>query len=65
MATIYARLINQHKFKNHILFSASSCKINEEDQKSAEIELFINLNINNNITETDIDIIEVKSQLEH
>ena len=48
MATIYARLINQYKFKYHILFSARFYKINEEDQRSDEIELFINLNINNN-----------------
>ena len=65
MATIYARLINHYKFKNHILFSASFYKINEEDQRSDEIELFINLNINNNLTETDNIIIDVESQLEH
>ena len=65
LATIYARLINQYNFKYHIIFSASSYKIIEEDQRSDEIELFINLNFNNNLTETDIDKIDVKSQLEH
>ena len=65
MATIYARLMNQHKFNYHILFSASFYKINEEDQRSHEIELFINVNIKNNLTETDINITDVKSQLEH
>ena len=65
MVTIYARLINQYKYKYHILFSASFYKINEEDQRSDEIELFNNLNINNNLTETEIDNIDVKSQLEH
>ena len=65
MATIYARLINHYKFKYHTLFSASFYKINEEDQKSDEIELFVNLKINNNLTDTDIDNIDVKSQLEH
>ena len=64
MATIYARLINQCKFKNHILFSARFYKINEEDKKN-EIHLFINLNINHNLTETDLDNIHFKSQLEH
>ena len=63
MATIYARLKNQYKFKYHILFSARFYKINEEDQRSDD--LFINLNINNNLTETDINNIGVKSQLEH
>ena len=65
MATIYARLINQYKFKYHILFSASFYKINEEDQRSDEIQLFINLNINNKLTENDIDKIDNKSQLEY
>ena len=65
MATIYARLINQYKFRYHILFSASFYKINEEDQRSDEIDLFINLNIDNNLTETGINNIDVKSQLEH
>ena len=65
MATIYARLINQNKFKNHTLFSASFYKINEEDQKNNEIELYINLNINHSLTESGIDNIDVRSQLEH
>ena len=63
MATIYARLINRYKFKYHIFFSASFYKINEEDQRSDEIELFINLNFNNNLTKTDISNFDVKSQL--
>ena len=65
MATVYARLINQYKFKYHILLSASFYKINEEDQRSDEIELFFNLKINHNLTESDIDNIDVRSQLEH
>ena len=65
MATIYDRLINRYKFKHHMLFSASFYKINEEDQRSDEIELFINLNVNNNLTETHNTNIDVKSQLEH
>ena len=65
LAIIYARLINQYKFKHHTLFSASFYKINEEDQRIDEIELLNNLNIKYNITKTDIDNIDVKSQLEH
>ena len=65
LSVIFARLINQYKFKYHTLFSASFYKINEEDQKSNEYELYINLYINNNITESDIDIIDNRSQLEH
>ena len=65
MATIYARLINQYKFKYHIVFSASFHKTNEEDQRSEETDIFINLNINHNSTESDINNIGAKSQLEH
>ena len=48
MSTVYARLINQHKFSYPILFSAIFYRINEENQRSDEIELFINLIFNNN-----------------
>ena len=65
MATFNARLINQYKFKHHIFFSASLYKINEEGQRSDEIEIFINLNINDNLTEMDNNDIDVKSQLDH
>ena len=59
LSVIYARLINQYKFKYHTIFSASFYKINEEDQRYNEIELYINLNINHNLTESDIDNIDV------
>ena len=65
MANIYARLMNQYKFKCHIFSSASFYKFIEEDQISDEIEEFIHLNNNLNLTETDIDNINVKTQLEH
>ena len=65
LSVIYARLINQYKFKYHTLFSASFYKIKEEDQRNNEIELYINLNINHNLTESDINDIDVRSQLEH
>ena len=65
LSVIYARLINQYKFKYHTLFSASFYKINEEDQRNNEIELYMNLKSNHNLTESDNDNIDVKSQLEH
>ena len=65
LSVIYARLINQNKFKYHTLFSASFYKINEEDQRNNEIELYINLKINHNLRESNIDNIDVRSQLEH
>ena len=39
--------------------------LNEEDERSDEKELSFNLNLNRNLTETDINTIDVKSQLEH
>ena len=65
LSVIYARLINQNKFKYHTLFSASFYKINEEDHRYNHIELYMNLTNNNNLTESDIDNIDVRSQLEH
>ena len=65
VSVIYARSLNQNKFKYHTVFSASFYKINEEDQRNNDIELYINLNINHNLTESDIDNIDVRSQLEH
>ena len=38
MATIYARLINQYKFKCHIMFSAIFYKINEEGRRDKKTE---------------------------
>ena len=65
LSDIYARLIKQYKLKYHTLFSASFYKINEEDQRFNEIELYLNLRINHNLTESDIDNIDVRSQLDH
>ena len=65
MATIYAILIKQYKFINHVIFSASVYKIKKEDQRSDEIESFIILNNNHNLLETDINNIDVKTELGH
>ena len=64
-SVIYARLINQNKYKYHTLFSANFYKIIEEDQRNNEIELKINLKINHILTESVIDNVDVRSQLEH
>ena len=65
LSIIYARLINQYKFKYQTVFSARFDKQNEDNQILDETELFINLNINHNLTQTDIDNIDIKSPLEH
>ena len=65
MSVIYARLMNQYKFKYHTLFSASFYKIIEEDWRNNEIEIYKKLKINNNLTESDIGNIDVRFQIEH
>ena len=65
MATIYAALLNQYKFKYLIIFSASFYNNNEEDQRSDEIEKFIKLKINNNLTEKDNHKIDIKLQIDY
>ena len=65
LAVLYARLINQYKFKYQTVFSARFDKQDEDGQLLDEIELFINLNMNYNITQSDIDNIDIKSPLEH
>ena len=65
LSVIYARLLNQYKFKYQIVFSARFDEQDEDTQVIDETELYINLNINHNLTQTDIDKIDVKSPLEN
>ena len=65
LSVIYARLINQYKFKYQTVFSARFDKQVEDNQVLDETDLFINLNINHNLTETDLDKINIRSPLEH
>ena len=65
LSIIYARLINQYKFRYQTVFSARFDKQNEDGQLLDETELFINLNINHNLTQSDLDNINVVSSLEH
>ena len=66
LSIIYARLIIQYKYIyiTHY-FQQAFEKINEEDQRNNELELNMKLNINHNLAESDIDNIDVRSQLKH
>ena len=64
MSVVYARLINQFKFKYQTVFSARFDKQDEDNQALDETELFINLDINQKITESDIDNVDIKSPIE-
>ena len=64
MAIIYARLINQYKFRYQTGFSARIDKQDEDGQLLDETELFINLNINQKLTQSDFDNINITFPLE-
>ena len=55
LAMIYARLMNQYKFKYQTVFSARFDKQAEDGEFLDETELFINLYINHNLTQSDLD----------
>ena len=63
ISVVYARLMNQYKFKYQTNFSARFDKQDENNQVLDETELLNNLNINHNITESDLDKINVRSPL--
>ena len=65
ISVIYARLINQYKFKYQTVFSARFDKQDEDGQLLEEIEIIINLNINHILTQSDLDKIDIRSPLEH
>ena len=64
-SVIYAKLVNQYKFKYQTIFSGRFDKQDEDNQVLDETELYIKLNINHNLTQTDIDNIDVISPPEH
>ena len=64
MSIIYARLINQYKFRYQTVFSARFDKQDEDGQILDETEWFINLNINQNLTQSDLDNINITFPLE-
>ena len=64
MAIIYARLINQYKFRYQTVFSARFDKQDEDNQILDGTELFISLNINQNLTSSDLDNINITIPLE-
>ena len=65
LSIIYAKLLNQYKFKYQTVFSATFDKQDEDNQVLDETELFINLNINQNLRQRDLENIDVVSPFEH
>ena len=65
LAVIYARLINQYKFKYQIVFSARFDNQDEDNQVLDETELYISLNNNHDLTQSNLDKINIISPLEY
>ena len=64
MSFLYVRLLNLYKFEHQTVFLASFDEQDEDYQVLDQVELCINLKINKSLTETDIDDINFRSQLE-
>ena len=64
MSIIYARLINQYKFRYQTVFSARFDKQDEDGQLLDERELIINLNIIQNLTQSDLENINITFPLD-
>ena len=64
MSIIYARLIDQYKFKYQVVFSAEFDKEDEFGFISDKTELFISLKINQILTLRDIEETNIYSQLD-
>ena len=65
LSVIYATLINQYKCRYQTVCSERFDKQNGDNQVIEGTVFFLNLNFNHNLTETDINIIDIKSPLEH
>ena len=63
-AMIYARLINQYKFKYQTVFSAILDKQDEDGRLLDKTDLFISLIINHKLTQSNLDKINIISPLE-
>ena len=64
MSIIYARLINQYKFKYQCVFLVILINKMKMNEILDETELFINLKINHNLTESDLKKINIRWDLE-
>ena len=64
MVTIYDSLINQYEFEIHIFFQLAFIWLMKKTKEAMKIVLFPNLNINQNLADSDINDIDVGSQLE-
>ena len=61
---IYAKFVNQYKFKYQISFMLLFCKFEEDGDIRKEAEMTVNLNMTNNLTQSEIDNVDIQWDLE-
>ena len=64
MAQIYAKFINQYKFKYQLSFMLSFIKFEKDGDIRKEAEMVINLNKINNLTQSEIDNTNIQWEVE-
>ena len=60
MSHIYAKVINQYKFKRQLSFMVLFSKFEEDDDIRKEAEMSINLNMVNNLIQSEIDNVGIQ-----
>ena len=64
MAHIYAKYINQYKFKNQLYFMLLFYKFEEDGDIRTEAEMTITLNMTNNLTQSEINNVNIQWDVE-
>ena len=64
LSHIYAKFINQYKFKYQLSFMLIFCKFEEDGDIRKEAEMTINLNMTKNLTQSEIDNVDILWDLE-
>ena len=64
MAHIYAKFINQYKFKYQLSFMLFFNKFEEDGGITKEAEMVVNINMVNNLTQSEIDIANIQWEVE-
>ena len=64
MTHIYAKFINQYKFKYQLSFMLLFNKFEEDGDIRKEAEMVVNLNMVNNLTQSEIDNVDIQWDLE-
>ena len=64
MSHIYAKFINQYKFKYQLSFMLLFYKFEEDGDIRKEAEMTVNLNMTNNLTQSEIDNVNIQWDLE-